>query len=173
MILQAQVSGTTVSSYDWNTSGISSDATSIAGGSTYQLNFEWNGQHSAPHHVDPITLSVTDTSSHIETYTYDFQLPQGGGRRFGRWRNVTWPTSLSPDTISAADPEWTSDDVSVDSNSGALDTSIPLPSYNPNVQANDLTYDSITANPMPIIIAENTLSALVGRAVPGERDLDV
>ena len=37
VILQAQVSGTTVASYNWNTSGISSDATSIAGASTYQL----------------------------------------------------------------------------------------------------------------------------------------
>jgi len=30
VILQAQVSGTTVSSYNWNTSAISSDATSIS-----------------------------------------------------------------------------------------------------------------------------------------------
>jgi YD repeat-containing protein len=163
VLLQAQVSGTTVSSYNWNTSGISADATSISGGSTYQLSFEWNGPY-ASSHVDPITLSVTDSNSHIETYTYDFQLMQGGGTAIRGDGNATWPTSLSPDTISAADPAWTSDGVSVDPNSGVLDTSIPLPSYNPNVSANDLTYDSITANPLPIIIAENTLSS--SSAVP-------
>ena len=41
--LEAQVAGTTVSSYNWNTSGITSDATSIAGASTYELTFQWNG----------------------------------------------------------------------------------------------------------------------------------
>jgi YD repeat-containing protein len=114
----------------------------------------------------PITLSVEDSNSHFETYTYDFELvgtqiaPSGGGT------NATWPQSLSPNTISAADPAWTSDGVSVDSNTAALDTSIPLPSYNPNIPANDLTYDSITAHPLPIIIVENTLSA--SAAVPSQ-----
>ena len=49
--------------------------------------------------------------------------------------------------------------MSVNANSGALDTSIPLPSYNPNVPALALTYDSLAANPQPIIIAENPLSS--------------
>ena len=83
VVLQAQVSGATVSSYNWDTSGISSDATSISGGSTYQLSFDWNTSISSSH-VDPVTLSVTDSSSHIETYTYDFS---AGSRRVGRlWR---------------------------------------------------------------------------------------
>ena len=162
VILQAQVSGTTVSSYNWNTSAISSDATSIAGSTTFQLTFSWNNSI-ATTHVDAITLSVTDSNSHIETYTYDFQLLRGGAGTSG---NATWPQSFAPNTISANDPAWASDYVSVDSNSGALDTSIPLPSYNPNVPANDLTYDSLTANPLPIIIAENTLSS--SSAVPSQ-----
>jgi hypothetical protein len=37
--LEAQVAGTTVSSYNWNTSGITTDATSIAGASTYKLTY--------------------------------------------------------------------------------------------------------------------------------------
>ena len=80
--------------------------------------------------------------------------------------NATWPQTLAPNTVSPGDPSWASGDVSVDANSGSLDTSIPLPSYNPNVPALDLTYDSITANPLPIIIAENTLSA--SQAVPSQ-----
>ncbi len=165
VILQAQVSGTTVSSYNWNTSALSADATSIAGSTTYQLTFKW-GSEFGTNHVDPITLSVTDSNSHTETYTYDFQLFQGGGGSGSGGGNSTWPQSLAPDTISAADPAWASDGATVDSNSGALDTSIPLPSYNPNVPANDLTYDSLTANPLPIILAENTLSS--SAAVPSQ-----
>jgi hypothetical protein len=69
VILQAQVSDATVSSYDWDTSGISSDASSISGGSTYQLSFQWTNDVVTAH-VDPITLSVTDSDSHTETYTY-------------------------------------------------------------------------------------------------------
>ena len=165
VVLQAQVSGATVSSYNWDTSGISSDATSISGGSTYQLSFDWNSSISSSH-VDPVTLSVTDSSSQIETYTYDFSLVRGGSGGSGGGGDATWPTSYAPDTVSGADAAWMSDGVSVDSNSGALDTSIPLPSYNPNVPAIDLTYDSLAANPMPIIIGENTLSS--SSAVPSQ-----
>jgi hypothetical protein len=57
--LEAQVSGTTVSSYNWNTSGISSDAGSIAGTTTYDLTFQWDRTF-ATSHTDSITLSVTD-----------------------------------------------------------------------------------------------------------------
>ena len=97
VILQAQVSGTTVSSYNWNTSALSSDATSIAGSTTFQLTFQWNNSI-ATAHVDAITLSVTDSNSHIETYTYDFQLLRGGSGTSG---NATWPQSFAPDTIGA------------------------------------------------------------------------
>ena len=101
------------------------------------------------------------------------QLPLGSVSNSGGGGNATWPQSLSPDTVSPADPAWASDGVSVDSNSGSLDTSIPLPSYNPNVPALDLTYDSVSANPMPIIVAENTFERLCRRPVAGRRDLDV
>ena len=137
VVLQAQVSGATVSSYNWDTSGISSDATSISGGSTYQLSFDWNSSISSSH-VDPVTLSVTDSSNQIETYTYDFSLVRGGSGGSGGGGDATWPTTLPPDTVSGAAPAWTSDGVSVNANSGALDTTIPLPSYNPNIPASPL-----------------------------------
>ena len=79
---------------------------------------------------------------------------------------MTWPSSYSPDTVSPDAPEWQSDGVSVNADSGALDTAINLPSYNPNVPALALTYDSIAANPLPIIVAENPLSA--SAAVPSQ-----
>ena len=95
-------------------------------------------------HVDPITLSVTDTNSHIETYTYDFQLPRGDVYGLGRRRQRHLPPSPSPDTISPSDPAWASDGLQRRFQLGVLDTWIPLPSYNPNVPALDLTYDSST-----------------------------
>jgi len=164
--LDAQVSGTTVASYNWNTSGLGTDAGSIAGTSTYQLTFVWANTF-ATTHIDPVTLSVTDTNSHTETYTYDFLLPAGHSSASGGG-NATWPQSLAPDQELLSAPSFggNGDNASVDATSGSLDTTIPLPSYNPNVPALALTYDSITANPMPIIVVENTLSA--SAAVPSQ-----
>jgi len=61
------------------------------------------------------------------------------------------PATIPPDTVLAGDQSWGSDGVSVDANSGALDTSIGLPGYNPNIPGLALTYDSLTADPRPII----------------------
>ena len=94
--LEAQVSGTTVSTYNWNTSGISSDASSIAGASTYNLTFQWNRSFTTSH-TDSITLSVTDVNSHTETFTYDFYLPESYAAGSGSGGNATWPASLAPD----------------------------------------------------------------------------
>ena len=41
-------------------------------------------------------------------------------------------------------------DGAIDANSGAFDTSIALPSYNPNVPSVPLAYDSVTANPSSV-----------------------
>ena len=160
--LKAQVSGTTVSSYNWNTSGLSG-ATSISGGSTYQLTWKWPTDVPTAEN-ESVTLSVTDVNSHTETYTYDFYLASGdnsggGSGGSGGGTNATWPSSLAPDQELLSAHSFDSDGVSVDATSGALDATIPLPSYNPNVPALALTYDSLTANPMPIIIVENPLPA--------------
>ena len=48
---------------------------------------------------------------------------------------MTWPSTYSPDTVSPDAPEWQSHGVGVNADSGALDTTINLPSYNPNVPA--------------------------------------
>ena len=70
VVLDAQVSGATVSSYNWDTTGLTG-ATGISGTSTYQLTFDWE-RTTPPHSAEHGHASVTDTSSHIETYTYDF-----------------------------------------------------------------------------------------------------
>ena len=146
VVLQAQVSGTTVSSYNWNTTGL--PATSITGSSTYQLSFQW--EDTAVNNVaTSVTLSVEDSNSHFETYTYDFELlsgstgggggsgggGSGGGSGGGGITTMTWPLTYSPDTVSPDAPEWQSHGASVNADSGALDTAINLPSYNPTVPA--------------------------------------
>ena len=65
-------------------------------------------------------------------------------------------------------PHFPSDNASVDATSGSLDTDINLPSYNPNVPRIALTYDSLTANPEPIIIFENTIPATVPSQVSAQ-----
>ena len=69
----------------------------------------------------------------------------------------SWPVTIPPDLEEAGSPTIASQGVSVDSVSGALDTSIDLPSYNPNVPALSLVYNSLTADPRPIVVVHHTL----------------
>jgi len=155
--LRAQVEGTTVSSISWNTSNMP-DAGDISGTNTYRLTFGWANINYQYASVNSVTLSVTDVNNHTETFTYDFELPAGDGFYSGGGGS-TWPTSLPPDLELSQAPAIASQNVSVDSTSGALDTSINLPSYNPNVPALALTYDSLTADPRPIVVIPHTLNA--------------
>jgi RHS repeat-associated protein len=160
--LLAQVSGATVSSYNWDTSNLTG-ANTISGTSTYQLTFQWETTNAGAAFSSSVTLSVTDTNSHTETYTYDFWVPAGSGFA-GSGGNATWPTSLAPGQELLSDPSFSSDNATVDAASGSLDTEIDLPSYNPNIPALALTYDSVAASPEPMITVESALSA--SAAVP-------
>jgi RHS repeat-associated protein len=153
MDLRAQVANTTVSSYSWNTSGLT-DATSISGSSTYDLTFQWDSSVTTAT-TNSVTLTVTNSSSQTQVQTYTFQVPAGTGT--AGTGTTTWPQSLSPDTVSASAPSVAAHNVSVDSNSGTLDTAITLPTYNPNVPAVVLSYDSGTADPQPIIVGHHPL----------------
>ncbi len=156
--LRAQVEGTTVNSISWNTSGLS-QASHISGTGTYDLTFAWgNGNTNPSPSVESVTLSVTDINSHTETFTYDFLVPAGTGSGSGGG-GATWPTSLPPNLVLDQAPAIDSQNVSVDSTSGALDTSINLPSYNPNLPSLSLAYDSLTANPLPITLIPHTINA--------------
>lgn len=162
MDLRAQVSGTTVSSYSWDTSGLT-NATSIAGASTYDLTFQWSSSV-ATATTNSTTLTVTNTSGQTQVETFTFLVPAGTGT--AGTGTATWPTSLSPDTESASAPSFAAHNVSVDANSGALGTAISLPTYNPNVPAVVLSYDSVTADPLPIITVPHTIDPT--QAIPSE-----
>ncbi len=162
--LRAQVSGTTVSTYSWTTSGLTDAvSSSITGASTYDLKFQWNTSF-ATSRTDTATLTVTNSSGQQESRTYTFQVFPGSGT--AGTGTATWPQTLSPDTVSGAAPAFASDNVSVGTNSGSLDTSITLPTFNSNVPALGLTYDSLTADPRPIIVAPHTLDPTL--AIPSQ-----
>jgi YD repeat-containing protein len=166
--LKAQVSGATVSSYSWNTTNLGA-ATSISGTSTDELTFKWETENPLAPVTDSVTLSVTDTSSQTETYTYDFWVPTGTGPGgSGGSSNVTWPTTINPEQELLGSPSFATDNATVDATSGALDTEIDLPSYNPNVPPIALTYDSVTANPLPIVLVQNTMPATVPSTVSAQ-----
>jgi RHS repeat-associated protein len=160
--LRAQVANTTVSSYSWDTSGLT-DATSISGTSSDDLTFQWDSTV-ATATTNSVTLTVTNSSSQTEVQTYTFQVPVGTGS--AGTGTATWPTSLSPDTVSPGAPVIPVHNVSVDANSGSLGTAIALPTYNSNVPAVVLSYDSVTANPLPIITVPHTLDPSL--AVPSQ-----
>ena len=174
--LEAQVSGTTVSSYNWNTSGLT-DYNHLSATNTYQLTFGWSNAFTD----DPGRSRYAVGHRHQQPYRDLYiRLPTRGGfdhteRRLGRPGNATWPTSLDPGRSSDSAPafEQRNGYASVDATSGALDTEIDLPSYNPNVPALALTYDSLTANPMPISRRREHAQLIGGVSLPGQRPVDL
>jgi hypothetical protein len=166
MDLRAQVKNTTGVSFAWDTSGLTNYATSIAtsGTGNYDLTFTWNKSDSTPDAVAAVTLTATDGNNHQESQTYYFAVP--AGTVFSNSGGANWPGSLAPDTVSSNAPAWDSQYVRVDANSGALDATIPLPSSNPNIPGIALTYDSLTADPRPLIVVNHILDG--SQAVPSQ-----
>jgi len=150
--LYAQVKGTTVSTFSWTTANFT--GTGVTGASTYHLHFQWpTSQITAQ--VESVTLTVTNSSSQQESESFYFVVPTSSVVTLPS--SASWPVTIPPDLVEPGTPAIASQGVSVDAGSGALDTSINLPSYNPNVPALSLTYNSMTANPLPIVLVQHTL----------------
>ncbi len=153
--LRAQVENASGVTFSWNTSGLT-NAYDISGTSSYDLTFTWDASITSQT-VNLVTLTATNGGGQQEIQTYYFLLTKGTNTY--ATGSADWPTTLSPDTVNPGAATWSSDDVSVDANSGALDTSIALPTYNPNVPGLVLTYNSLTADPRPIIVVNHPLSS--------------
>jgi hypothetical protein len=83
--------------------------------------------------AESTTLTVTDPSLNQVTQTYTFWVPAGTGTATG---GTTWNNqALNPGLLAVAAPAFASQNVSVVEDTGALETSINLPSYNPNIPA--------------------------------------
>jgi RHS repeat-associated protein len=151
--LRAQVRDTTGVTFSWDTTHLT-EATGITGAATYRLQFTWNA-HNSPATVDYTTLTVTNGSSQQESQTYYFQVPSSNVVSLPS--SASWPETVPADTVRPEAPAFASHNVSVDANSGAVDTTIALPSYNPIVPPIALTYDSLTADPRPIVLEHHTI----------------
>ena len=154
LMAQVRDSATGTYTYSWDTSGLS-DATSISGSSTSNLTFQWDTTI-ATATTESVTLTVTDPDLSEVSQTYSFAIPAGTGSATGDtdWNNST----LDPGLLQADAPAFASQNVSVVEYTGALETSINLPSYNPNIPGLSLNYDSLAANALPIIVAEHEIS---------------
>ncbi len=155
MSTSAQVENASGVTFSWDTSGLT-NAYDISGTSSYDLTFTWDASITSQT-VNSVTLTATNGGGQQEIQTYYFLLTKGTNTY--ATGSADWPTTLSPDTVNPGAATWSSDDVSVDANSGALDTSIALPTYNPNVPGLSLTYNSLTADPRPIIVVNHPLSS--------------
>ena len=110
-------------------------------------------------------------SSNVVSQTYDFAIPAGTGSATG---GTTWNNStLDPGLLQAGAPAFGSQNVSVVEYTGALETSINMPSYNPNIPGLSLNYDSLAANALPIIVAEHELTTGDGRSIASLRAIDL
>lgn len=152
--LRAQTKSATGVTFSWNTSGLT-DAKNITGASTYHLQFQWKNSSSGA--TDTVTLTATDSGGHQETQTYSFIVPSGSVFPWGSAPSISWPESISPDQALADTARFDSQNLSVDAYSGSVQTAIALSSYNPNVAPLVFSYDSLNADPRPMILEHHEL----------------
>lgn len=156
--LRAQVRDVDVQSYSWDTSNLTG-AQSITGTSTYRLQFSWPN-FVMQDYTASVTLTVTDVSSQTETQTYSFRVMATGSVGGG----ATWPTSVAPDQAVPGEPGFASHYVDVGINTGALESWVVLPTYSPNIAPPVLGYDSLAADPRPMILVRHELPS--GQTTP-------
>jgi RHS repeat-associated protein len=148
--LLAQVRGTTVSTYSWDTSGLSMGG-SIAGASTANLTFIWSGIQAAPDD-EHVTLTVTDTLNKTEVQSYYWHVPAATTHNvFGQPTSV-WPETLQPDLAQLGSAAFEPGAMYATAVDGSWNQMIDLPSYNSNVPAVGLVYNSVAADARPIVI---------------------
>lgn len=151
--LRAQTRDTTGVTFSWTTPAY---ATGVTGTGTYNLKFQWLTSITQTSQTTT-TLTATDVHGHVEQQTYTFILrPPAAGSGSGGG-TTTWPESLAPNLLRPGYPAFDSHNASVDAASGAVDTAISLPSYNPNVAPIVLDYNSLAADPRPIVVEHHVL----------------
>ena len=108
--LEAQVSGTTVSSYSWGTSGVSSNASHLSATNTYQLTFQWTGTVLTPKSealrcrlptsiaIPKLTLTISGCRR-VRTMVLAAAAPTPPGR--GLWRPIRSLTRRQRSSVTA------------------------------------------------------------------------
>lgn len=164
--LLAQVSGGTVSSYQWNTTQ-APDFTVNGGTTSASLQGSWNSFIGSAR-TDTISVTETPQGGQPLTQTITFLVAGTDSPAFAASRptsSATWPSVLSPDKLSSGQATQTAGpDASIGLADGSVQTTFSMPDYNPNTTPVSLDYSSTAANAQPIFLAEYQLP--FGQAVP-------
>ncbi len=164
--LLAQVSGTTVSSWSWNTTN-APDLTNITGAGTANLQGTWTS-FTGTARTDTVSVTETDTSHHQMTQTMTFEVAGTNSPAYSSSRptsSSTWPTVITPDQLSSGQATQSAGPyASIGLTDGSAQTSFSMPSYNPNTTPVSLDYNSTAANAQPIFLDEYQLPT--GQSVP-------
>jgi RHS repeat-associated protein len=159
--LRAMVSGISASSttsYSWKTTALANYAGSITGATSSELQFTWNASFPRATTLS-IPLTVTVVGSGPVTQRYFFYLPANSPTPPPV---TTWPTSVAPDQVARDAYVFESYGMQVGAQSGALTTSMTLPAYSPAVGPLVFTYDSLAADPRPIVLFPQEVTAIGG-----------
>ena len=147
LLAQVFLGNDSVSSYNWDTSGLT-DATGIGGTGSDQLTFTWNSTNS--------TAAINTVQLHVQTHggsnvyqTYSFYVPTGATSTFTA---PGIPTVNTPDFNIPDAPTIQTENAQIALQTGALETSVTLPASNPGLDPLVLTYNSATADYRPIFI---------------------
>jgi YD repeat-containing protein len=148
--------------YSWDTSGLT-QAYNISATNTYRLQFQWTPSATGPA-TNTVTLTVTQSGTGLqEVQTYTFLTPASPPTA-ATTVVPTWPGAIGPDLALPGGAAFDAHAVSVVALSGAVNTSIGLPAYSPNLAPWALEYDSLAADARPMVVVHHPLDAAL--AVP-------
>src|SRR5579859_1849943 len=149
MSLQAQVSGVSVTSYSWNFSS-ASDAGSISGSSSYNVQFSWNSFTGAPR-TDTISVTANYSGGSLtQTFTYHVTATNSPAWSSAPTSSSTWPSVIAPDQLQGQSSVPAGPYATLGLADGSVQTGFSMPSYNPNTAPLGLIYNSAVADPQPI-----------------------
>ena len=148
LMAQVHLGNDSMGTYSWNVTNLT-HATGISGTGSYNLSFNWDSSNSTAA-VDSVTLTVDTAHNYIVNQTYSFYIPTG---TVPTYPSLGVAQANTPSQIVPGGPAVQTENAQIALDTGALETSVALPAYNPNVAPIDLEYNSIAANYRPIFIA--------------------
>ncbi len=162
--LYAQVSGATVQTsppgYSWTYSATDVNQSTVTGQGTYHPHFQWN-DFSDTNLVrsDTISLQTTNTDQSHEAWSFTFEVFAHNTNPVNPFwsANSTRPTTIPsfpllvpPDAVKPGQEMIRQPYYSLIEETGEVQTSFTLPTYNPGIPPLQLDYSSLAANPLPI-----------------------
>jgi RHS repeat-associated protein len=156
--LRAQVRDDIASAYtfSWDTAGLGSYASSITGTSTYRLRFNWTTSNPTAATASATLTATQSATGTTEVQTYTFRVPSGSTGS-GGGSAPTYPEAVGGDLLLPGATAIDAHMGTVDAHSGAFGTTITLPAYSPNFPGLVFAYDTLAADPRPMVLERHTL----------------